>query len=105
LFTRVAESDVLATCDELGITFVAYSPLGRGMLTGASDVSGDGDMRKALPRFQLKAAEQNQTLVNQLIEISNSLGAMPAQVAIAWILSRPEVIIPIPWLSASRTHP
>ena len=100
LWTRDPEiNGVLATCRELGIGFVAYSPLGRGFLTGAikqpSDLSGD-DWRNTNPRFQGKAFEENLALAEHVRQLATRKGCTPAQLALAWVLSRGEEIVPIP---------
>ncbi len=85
--------------EELGIGWVAYSPLGKGFLTGAikdaADIR-DGDFRKALPRYQPEAMKNNRAVVDLLTEIGNEKGATPAQIALAWVLSRKPWIVPIP---------
>lgn len=96
LFTRDAEPEVLPACHELGIAFVAYSPLGRGLLTGQVPTFGAGDMRPNLPRFQGEHLSRNLALVVSVCAIADRHGATPGQVALAWLLSRPELVIPIP---------
>ncbi|RST31464.1 aldo/keto reductase [Sphingomonas ginkgonis] len=100
LWTRGPETNgILDTCEELGIGFVPYSPLGRGFLTGAigKDAAiGDKDFRKALPRFQPEALDKNQALVDLLRRIAADKGATPAQVALAWLLAQRPWIVPIP---------
>jgi aryl-alcohol dehydrogenase-like predicted oxidoreductase len=99
LWTRDPEDDVLATCEELGIGFLAYSPLGRGFLTGAikkpSDL-GAGDFRNYTPRFQGGNFDQNLAIVAKVEEIAKSLGVTPAQLALAWLLAQKDFIVPIP---------
>jgi len=100
LWTRQVETNgILAACEELGIGFVPYSPLGRGFLTGAiqsiSDV-GAGEFRAAQPRFQAEAIAQNQTLVDVLRQIASQHEATPAQIALAWLLAQRPWIVPIP---------
>ncbi|MBC9797557.1 aldo/keto reductase [Sinomicrobium weinanense] len=98
LFTRDLEKDILSVCRELGISLVPYSPLGRGMLTGAVKEApkGEDDYRKNLPRFQEESFAHNKKLVDKLEEIAKQKGCTPAQLAIAWLLHRGEDIIPIP---------
>ena len=98
LWTREPETDVLPVCRELGISLVAYSPLGRGFLTGAFNTAGDvpGDFRKFLPRFQGENFDKNKKLVDKISEIAKEKKATLAQIAIAWVLEQGEDIIPIP---------
>jgi len=100
LWTRDVETDgVLAACAELGIGLVAFSPLGRGFLTGAMTKDtqiADGDFRKALPRFTPAAMDKNQALVDLLKRIANTHQATPAQIALAWLLEQKPWIVPIP---------
>jgi aryl-alcohol dehydrogenase-like predicted oxidoreductase len=100
LWTRGPETNgILQACEELGIGLVAYSPLGKGFLTGAMGKEtklGDGDFRAMLPRFTPDAMEKNQALVDLLTRIANDTGATPAQVALAWLLARKPWIVPIP---------
>ena len=95
---EVENNGILDTCDELGIGFVPYSPLGRGFLTGAltSDQLGDGDFRKSNPRFQPEAMEKNQLLVDLLRRVAQQKAATPAQIALAWLLAQRPYIVPIP---------
>jgi aryl-alcohol dehydrogenase-like predicted oxidoreductase len=99
LWWRRPEDDVLATCEELGIGFVPYSPLGRGFLTGAIDentVFDNDDNRNTLPRFTTEARRANQTVVDLLRSIGDAKGATPAQIALAWLLAQRPFIVPIP---------
>jgi aryl-alcohol dehydrogenase-like predicted oxidoreductase len=99
LWTRDMERDVLPTCRELGIGFVAYSPLGRGFLTGAIqalDQLANNDWRRQNPRFQAENFDQNQLLVQAISEIAEERGCTPAQLALAWLLHQSEGIVPIP---------
>jgi aryl-alcohol dehydrogenase-like predicted oxidoreductase len=99
LWTRDVESEVLPTCRELGIGFVAYSPLGRGFLTGAIrkvDQLADNDWRRNNPRFQGENFDRNQRLVDAITEIAQARGHTPAQLALAWLLHQGEDIVPIP---------
>ena len=98
LWTRDPEADVLATCRELGIGFVPFSPLGRGMLTGtlkASDMA-EGDFRKGLPRFQGENFDRNAALAGRLAEFAAAKGVTAAQLALAWVLHQGDFIVPIP---------
>jgi aryl-alcohol dehydrogenase-like predicted oxidoreductase len=99
LWTRDPEDEVLPTVRELGIGFVPYSPLGRGFLTGAikslDDLPGD-DWRRRMPRFSPENFDKNLELVAEVERIAEEKGATPAQVALAWVLSRGEDIVPIP---------
>lgn len=107
LWTRVHEGpgDVLETCAELGITYVAYSPLGRGFLTGAitspDDLDPD-DWRRSNPRFSPENFQQNLDLVDTVRDIAAAHDASPAQVALAWVLSRGDHIVTIP--GTTRAH-
>jgi aryl-alcohol dehydrogenase-like predicted oxidoreductase len=99
LWWRVPEEDVLPTCEELGIGFVPYSPLGRGFLTGKIDETtafGNNDNRTTLPRFTPEARKANRPVVDLLEEIGEQKRATPAQIALAWLLSRKSWIVPIP---------
>ena len=99
LWTREPEQEVLALCAELGIGFVPYSPLGRGMLTGQvrsqSDLAED-DFRKTLPRFQPGNLEANNRQVDLITEIAHAKQVTPAQLALAWVLNQGNFIVPIP---------
>jgi aryl-alcohol dehydrogenase-like predicted oxidoreductase len=99
LWTREPETDVLPVCRELGMSLVAYAPLGRGFLTGAfqrpQDLAPD-DSRRYMPRFQGENFERNLNLVAKIKEIANGKGCTPAQLALAWLLAQGEEIIPIP---------
>jgi aryl-alcohol dehydrogenase-like predicted oxidoreductase len=99
LWTRDPEDGALATCRELGIGFVAYSPLGRGFLTGRIQSPADleeGDFRRNNPRFQGENFQRNLDLVARVGEIAEEKGRTPGQIALAWLLSRGEDIVPIP---------
>lgn len=100
LWWRAIESNgILAACDELGIGFVPYSPLGKGFLTGAMGKDfklADGDFRKSVPRFSAEAMQKNQALVDLLKRIADEKGATPAQIALAWLLAQRPYIAPIP---------
>jgi aryl-alcohol dehydrogenase-like predicted oxidoreductase len=99
LWWRLPEEDVLPTCEELGIGFVPYSPLGRGFLTGKIDETmtfGSNDNRAELPRFTPEARKANRPIVRLLEEIGDQKAATPAQIALAWLLARKPWIVPIP---------
>lgn len=99
LWTRDVEAEILPTCRELGIGFVAYSPLGRGFLTGrfqAGSQFEDGDFRASLPRFAPDNAATNAALVDVVRGIAAQKGCTPAQVALAWLLGKGDDIVPIP---------
>jgi aryl-alcohol dehydrogenase-like predicted oxidoreductase len=99
LWWRRPENEVLPVCEELGIGFVPYSPLGRGFLAGAIDehtTFDHADNRNALPRFTVEARKANQALVDRLRTIGERTGATPAQLALAWLLARATWIVPIP---------
>ena len=99
LFTRDQEGEVLPLLRELGIGFVAYSPLGRGMLTGkvrSLDELDDTDFRKSNPRFMGENFQRNQRLVDEVETIAAEVGATPGQVALAWLLTKGNDIVPIP---------
>jgi aryl-alcohol dehydrogenase-like predicted oxidoreductase len=99
LWTREPEDEVLATCRELGIGFVAYSPLGRGFLAGQikkfEDLAAD-DYRRFSPRFQGANFEKNLALVCRIEEIAREKKCKPSQLALAWVLAQGEDIVPIP---------
>jgi aryl-alcohol dehydrogenase-like predicted oxidoreductase len=99
LWTRDPEHELLGLTEELGITFVAYSPLGRGMLTGAlksvDDLAPD-DWRRTNPRFQGENFEKNLELVEALEALAREKGTTPAQLALAWLLTRSKDVVPIP---------
>lgn len=99
LWSRDAEGEVLDTCRELGIAFVAYSPLGRGFLTGAipdRDSLDPSDYRLHTPRFQAEALAHNRAFLGLVEDIARARGVTPAQVALAWVLAQGEHIFPIP---------
>ncbi|MBB6242469.1 aldo/keto reductase [Rhodanobacter sp. MP1X3] len=99
LWWREPEDDVLPTCEELGIGFVSFSPLGKGFLTGTIDAAttfGKDDFRSIVPRFTAEARKANQSLVDLLGHIASSKQATPAQIALAWLLDRKPWIVPIP---------
>jgi len=99
LWTRDPEAEVLPTCEELGIGFVPWSPLGQGFLTGKIDTTtqfDNNDFRASFPRFTPEARQANQALVDLLNRIAQRKSATPAQIALAWLLARKPWIIPIP---------
>jgi aryl-alcohol dehydrogenase-like predicted oxidoreductase len=99
LWWREPERTVLPVLEELGIGFVPFSPLGRGFLTGAIDATtqfASDDFRNVVPRFASEARAANQALVDRLAAIAAAKGVTPAQIALAWILSRAPWIVPIP---------
>jgi aryl-alcohol dehydrogenase-like predicted oxidoreductase len=105
LWTRDPEDGVLATCRELGIGFVAYSPLGRGFLTGqikAFDDLAPDDFRRYSPRFQGENFAKNLALVDHLTAIARTKGVTAGQLALAWVLSRGDDIVPIPGTKRRR---
>jgi aryl-alcohol dehydrogenase-like predicted oxidoreductase len=99
LWWREPETQVLPTCEELGIGFVPFSPLGRGFLTGKMDAStsfGKADFRSNLPRFSPEALKANQGLVELLGSIAAKKKVTPAQLSLAWLLAQKPWIVPIP---------
>jgi aryl-alcohol dehydrogenase-like predicted oxidoreductase len=99
LWSRDVERDILPTCRELGIGFMAYAPLGRGFLTATIktlDALLPKDRRREHPRFEASNIERNRELLQPLEEIAQAHKASPAQVAIAWLLNRGDDIVPIP---------
>lgn len=99
LWCREAERDVMPLCRELGMGYVAYAPLGRGLLTGRIRNFDDlpaTDRRRKHPRFAPENLARNVKLVERLEALAKSIGASPAQVALAWILAQGEFIVPIP---------
>jgi aryl-alcohol dehydrogenase-like predicted oxidoreductase len=99
LWWREPESEVLPTCEALGIGFVPFSPLGKGFLTGKIDATtsfAKDDFRNIVPRFSPEAREANQTLVDLLGKIAAGKQATPAQIALAWLLAQKPWIVPIP---------
>ncbi len=99
LWSREPEKEILATTRELGITFVAYSPLGRGFLTGqikSIDDLDEDDWRRTNPRFKGENFDRNLALVEQINEIAKEKNVTPAQLALAWVLAQGEDIVTIP---------
>ncbi|MDQ1388716.1 MAG: hypothetical protein QOF56_2170 [Acidobacteriaceae bacterium] len=99
LWSRDPEDEILATCRELGVGFVAYSPLGRGFLTGQfirfEDFPAD-DYRRFSPRFQGENFQKNLDLVRRVEEIAKEKGCKPSQLALAWVMAQDKNIVPIP---------
>jgi len=99
LWTRQHENEIIPTIEELGIGFVAFSPLGKGFLAGKIDEQtkfAEGDIRNVLPRYTEDARKANQKLIDLIAEFAAKRNATPAQVAIAWILAQKPWIVPIP---------
>jgi len=99
LWTRDLEDEILPACRELGIGLVAYSPLGRGFLTGAVqtvDGLAANDFRRISPRFQGENLERNQILVQRVRDLAEEKKCTPAQLALAWILAQGQDVVPIP---------
>jgi len=105
LWTRDPEPEVLPTCRRLGIGFVPYSPLGRGFLTGAikspEDFEAD-DYRRQSPRFQGENFVHNLELVGKVKELAAAIGATPSQMALAWVLTKGDDLVPIPGTKRSK---
>ena len=105
LWTRSPETDVLPVCRELGISLVAYAPLGSGFLTGtikSPDDFAPNDFRRNFPRFQGENFQHNLELVDKVKEIAQEKDCTPAQLALAWLLAQGEDIIPIPGTTKSH---
>jgi aryl-alcohol dehydrogenase-like predicted oxidoreductase len=104
LWWRAVETNgILEACDELGIGFVPYSPLGKGFLTGAiKNELPAGDFRASTPRFQPEAMEKNQAFVDLLKRVAEEKKATPAQIALAWLLAQRPYIVPIPGTTKLR---
>lgn len=99
LLTREVEGEILDTIRELGITFVPYSPLARGLVTATvpdKDSLPSDDYRRTVPRFDAEHWENNLQLVNEFAELASQKGCTPAQLALAWVLAQGDDIIPIP---------
>ncbi len=102
LWSRDPEMEILSVCRELGITFVAYSPLGRGFLSGkiqSPDDLAPDDWRRMNPRFQGENFEKNLELVRRVEQMAREKGSTPAQLALAWVLAQGQDIVPIPGAS------
>ncbi len=105
LWSRDPEGEILATCRELGIGFVAYSPLGRGFLTGRFKTADDipaGDWRRRHPRFDGENFQRNLRLADTVTRLATEIGCTPAQAALAWVLAQGEDIVPIPGTKHTR---
>jgi aryl-alcohol dehydrogenase-like predicted oxidoreductase len=105
LWTRDPERGVLAACRRLGVGFVAYSPLGRGFLTGAiasPDVLDEADYRRQTPRFQGENLQSNLNLLRELRALAEQVGCTPAQIALAWVLAQGDNIVAIPGTKRRR---
>jgi aryl-alcohol dehydrogenase-like predicted oxidoreductase len=99
LWWRTTEEEVLPACEELGIGFVPFSPLGRGYLTGKIDENtkfASVDIRSRMPRFTPEARKANRVVIDLLASIGEQKGATPAQIALAWLLAQKPWIVPIP---------
>jgi len=98
LLTRDVEKEILPTCLELGVTFVPFSPLARGLMTNTLDITKlkDGDFRKTLPRYQEDHVQNNTSLTQDFALIAKRKDCTPSQLALAWVLAQGEHIIPIP---------
>lgn len=99
LWTREVEAEILPTCRELGITLVAYSPLGRGFLTGhytSTETLADNDYRRSNPRFVGENLQSNVVLAERVRAIAAAKGLTPAQLALAWLLAQGPGVVPIP---------
>jgi len=106
LASRDVETEILPTCRELGIGFVAYAPLSRGLLSGqvtSLDQLGENDRRRDMPRFQGDNLDTNMAMVNAVGEIAAGKGVSTAAIAIAWVLSRGNDVVPIPGCSRRAT--
>jgi aryl-alcohol dehydrogenase-like predicted oxidoreductase len=106
LWSREPEDELFATCDELGIGFVPYSPLGRGFLSGeikSIDDLAEGDFRRTNPRFMGENFQKNIDLVQAVAAIAADKGVTAAQLALAWVLAQGETLVPIPGTRRIRT--
>ncbi|MGI5215153.1 aldo/keto reductase [Plantactinospora sp. CA-290183] len=105
LFSRSVEREMLATCRDLDVALVAYSPVGRGLLTGTitgRDQLGSDDFRAGAPRFAEENLDRNLGLVERVREVAAEIGCTPAQAALAWLLAQGEDVLPIP--GTKRVH-
>ncbi|HVY26193.1 MAG TPA: aldo/keto reductase [Polyangiaceae bacterium] len=99
LWWRQPEQELLPACEELGIGFIPFSPLGRGFLTGKIDETttfAPGDFRNSVPRFSVEARKANQALIELIASLATQKQATPAQIALAWLLAQKPWIVPIP---------
>ena len=105
LWTRGQLADVVPYCEDQGIAFLPFSPLGRGFLTGAITSAAElpeGDMRRSMPRFQGEAFDANQAIVGGVRKVAEQLGAAPGQVALAWVVAQGRYVVPIPGTKRMR---
>ena len=105
LWSRFAEAEILPTCQELGITYVGYSPMGRGFLTGAftdPKTLDESDRRRGMPRFAEENLDHNLQLVQTVQDIAASKGTGMGQIALAWIFASPFDIVPIPGTRSTK---
>jgi aryl-alcohol dehydrogenase-like predicted oxidoreductase len=104
LLTRDVEAEILPLCKELGITFVPFSPLARGLMTNTLNLKelSDTDFRKTLPRYQQEHQDNNEKLAEGFAKIAAQKGCSPAQLALGWVLAQGENIIPIPGTKKRR---
>ncbi len=99
LWTRFAEDEIFGVCEELGIGYVAFSPIGRGFLSGeikGEDDIGEGDLRRIHPRFKQENIDRNIGLVQTVTDVAADHGVSNAQVALAWVLAQRDYLLPIP---------
>ena len=99
VWSRDVEASILPTVRELGIGFIAYSPLGRGFLTANIASQADlpeGDVRRSMPRFQAENLKENRTIAERFADLAKKKGITPAQLALAWVLAQGDDIVPIP---------
>jgi aryl-alcohol dehydrogenase-like predicted oxidoreductase len=99
LWWREPEQEILPLCEELGIGFVPFSPLGKGFLTGKIDATatfGENDFRSVVPRFAPEAIRANMALVDRVKALAERRDVTPAQIALAWLLAQKPWIVPIP---------
>jgi len=106
VWTRDSEADILSLCEELGIGFVPWSPIGQGFLTGkvSADTKFDSatDLRATFPRFTPEAMKANMAVVDLLRTIGARKNATPAQMALAWLLAQKPFIVPIPGMDSTK---
>lgn len=105
LWTRFAEDEIFGVCDELGIGYVAFSPIGRGFLSGeikGEDDIAEGDLRRIHPRFKQENIDRNIGLVQAVTDVAVAHGITNAQVALAWVLAQRETLLPIPGTTSTR---
>ena len=96
LFTRDVEADILPACQELGVSLVPFSPLGRGLLTNTGPQLAEKDLRRSMPRFGEEVGDANAPLLAGLHELATARGISTAQLSLAWLLAQDEHLIPIP---------